>query len=94
MGDMIATCTSPQSRNHHVGIELGKGRDMGDITNEMFMVAEGVKSAPAVLALAAQYEVEMPMVEDVYRVLSGESSASRAFRSLLRVEAGAESEPG
>ena len=94
MGDMIATCTSPQSRNHHVGIELGKGRDMGDITNEMFMVAEGVKSAPAVLALAAQYKVEMPMVEDVYRVLSGESSASRAFRSLLRVEAGAESEPG
>ena len=44
--------------------------------------------------LYVQYKVEMPMVEDVYRVLSGESSASRAFRSLLRVEAGAESEPG
>ncbi|MEM1156098.1 MAG: NAD(P)H-dependent glycerol-3-phosphate dehydrogenase, partial [Pseudomonadota bacterium] len=47
MGDMIATCTSPQSRNHHVGVELGKGRDMPEIIDEMVMVAEGAKSAPA-----------------------------------------------
>ncbi|HEY7774968.1 MAG TPA: NAD(P)H-dependent glycerol-3-phosphate dehydrogenase, partial [Kineobactrum sp.] len=55
MGDMIATCTSPQSRNRHVGIELGKGRSLADISAEMFMVAEGAKSAPAVMALAKQY---------------------------------------
>jgi len=94
MGDMIATCTSPQSRNRHVGIQLGKGRSMQDITSEMVMVAEGVKSAPAVMALAKEYGVEMPIARDVSRVLSGDATASRAFRGLLRVEAGAESEPG
>lgn len=94
MGDMIATCTSPQSRNRHVGIELGKGRDMPEIISEMVMVAEGAKSAPAVMALAQEYGVEMPIARDVFRVLSGDATASRAFRGLLRVEAGAESEPG
>ena len=94
MGDMIATCTSPQSRNRHVGVELGKGRSMQEIIDEMVMVAEGAKSAPAVIALSEQYGVEMPIASDVYRVLSGHSNASRAFRGLLRVEARAESEPG
>ena len=94
MGDMIATCTSPQSRNRHVGIELGKGRSMEEIVGEMVMVAEGVKTAPVVLALAEEYGVEMPIARDVARVLSGDATASRAFRGLLRVEAGAESEPG
>jgi glycerol-3-phosphate dehydrogenase (NAD(P)+) len=94
MGDMIATCTSPQSRNRHVGIQLGQGRSMQDIISEMVMVAEGAKSAPAVMALAEQYGVEMPIARDVYRVLSGDATASRAFRGLLRVEVGAESEPG
>jgi glycerol-3-phosphate dehydrogenase (NAD(P)+) len=94
MGDMIATCTSPQSRNRHVGVELGKGRNMPEIISEMVMVAEGAKSAPAVMALAEKYGVEMPIARDVYRVLSGDSNASRAFRGLLRVTAGAECEPG
>ncbi len=94
MGDMIATCTSPQSRNRHVGIELGKGRDMDEIIEEMTMVAEGAKSAPAVMALAKKYGVAMPIASDVSRVLAGDATASRAFRGLLRVEAGAESEPG
>lgn len=94
MGDMIATCTSPQSRNRHVGIQLGLGRNMEEIISEMVMVAEGAKSAPAVMALAEEYGVEMPIARDVYRVLSGDATASRAFRGLLRVEAGAESEPG
>ena len=94
MGDMIATCTSPQSRNRHVGIELGKGRNMEEIIEEMTMVAEGAKSAPAVMALAQEYNVEMPIASDVSRVLAGDATASRAFRGLLRVTAGAESEPG
>ncbi len=66
MGDMIATCTSPQSRNRHVGIELGKGRSMAEISAQMYMVAEGAKSAPAVMALAEQHGVEMPIAQDVY----------------------------
>ena len=94
MGDMIATCTSPQSRNRHVGVELGKGRSMQEIVDEMVMVAEGAKSAPAVMALAEKYGIEMPIASDVYRVLSGDETASRAFRGLLRVTAGAECEPG
>jgi len=94
MGDMIATCTSPQSRNRHVGVELGKGRSMQEIVDEMVMVAEGAKSAPAVMALAEQYGIEMPIASDVYRVVSGDDTASRAFRGLLRVSAGAECEPG
>lgn len=94
MGDMIATCTSEQSRNRHVGVELGKGKKMEDIIADMLMVAEGAKSAPAVIALAEKYGVEMPIAQDVYRVISGQSSASRAFKGLLRVAAGAEHEPG
>ncbi|KGE03068.1 NAD(P)H-dependent glycerol-3-phosphate dehydrogenase [Pseudohaliea rubra] len=94
MGDMIATCTSTQSRNRHVGMELAKGRSMEDIVNEMFMVAEGAKSAPAVMALAESHGVEMPIASDVYRVLTGETNARGVYRGLLRVSAGAESEPG
>lgn len=94
MGDMIATCTSAQSRNRHVGMELAKGRTMDDIVGEMFMVAEGAKSAPAVMALAERHGVEMPIASDVYRVLTGETNARGVYRGLLRVSAGAESEPG
>jgi glycerol-3-phosphate dehydrogenase (NAD(P)+) len=94
MGDMIATCTSAQSRNRHVGMELAKGRTMEEIVDEMFMVAEGAKSAPAVMALAESHGVVMPIASDVYRVLTGETSARGVYRGLLRVSAGAESEPG
>ena len=94
MGDMIATCTSPQSRNRHVGVELGKGRNIEEIIEDMVMVAEGVKSAPAVIALSDQYQVEMPIARDVFRVLQHGGTARQAFKGLLRVSPGAESEPG
>ncbi len=94
MGDMIATCTSDQSRNRSVGVQLGKGRSIDEIISEMVMVAEGVKTAPAVMQLAQEHEISMPIAEDVYKVVTGESTATRAFRGLLRVHAGAESEPG
>lgn len=94
MGDLIATCTSPQSRNRHVGVELGKGRSIDEIIRDMVMVAEGVKSAPVVMELAKEHDIRMPIAEDVYKVLTGESTVQRAFRGLLRVSAGAESEPG
>jgi glycerol-3-phosphate dehydrogenase (NAD(P)+) len=94
MGDMIATCVSPQSRNRHVGLELAKGLQIQEVTDAMVMVAEGVKTAPAVIALATRHGVSMPIAEEVYRVVTGESTARRAFRGLLRVAAGAESDPG
>ena len=94
MGDIIATCTSEQSRNRHVGLELGKGRKLPEIIEEMVMVAEGVKSAPAVMALAKEHDVEMPIASDVYRVVAEGGTATNAFRGLLKVDAGAESAPG
>ena len=94
MGDMIATCTSPQSRNRHVGMELAKGRSIEDIIDSMHMVAEGVKSAPTVIELAREKGISLPISEDVYSVITGESNARGVYRGLLRVTAGAESEPG
>ena len=63
MGDMIATCTSPQSRNRHVGMELAKGRSIEDIIDSMHMVAEGVKSAPTVIELARERGISLPISE-------------------------------
>jgi glycerol-3-phosphate dehydrogenase (NAD(P)+) len=94
MGDLIATCTSPLSRNRSVGIELAKGRPIQDIIASMLMVAEGVKSAPAVMALAHQHGVSMPISEDVFDVIQGTKKASEVFRGLIRSVAGAESEAG
>lgn len=94
MGDMIATCTSSQSRNRHVGFELGKGRSIDEIITDMVMVAEGVKTAPVVMELATELGIRMPIAEDVCRVVTGQSTAQRAFRGLLRATVGAESEPG
>ncbi|MDJ0709044.1 MAG: NAD(P)H-dependent glycerol-3-phosphate dehydrogenase [Woeseiaceae bacterium] len=93
-GDLIATCTSPQSRNRTVGYELGRGRSMREITDEMFMVAEGVKSAPAVMGLAEKHGVDTPIVREVFQVVQGNSTPQQAFRGLLRTAAGAESDPG
>jgi glycerol-3-phosphate dehydrogenase (NAD(P)+) len=94
MGDLVATCTSLHSRNRYVGEQLGKGRTLEEIIEEMHMVAEGVKSAPAVMELADELGVEMPIASEVFRVVRGESSPQQAFRGLLRRESGDESEPG
>ena len=94
MGDLLATCTSEQSRNRTVGFELGRGRCIDDITTDMFMVAEGVKSAPTVMKFARQYQIEMPIAAEVYQVINKETKAKYAFRGLLRTEARAESQSG
>jgi len=69
MGDLVATCTSPKSRNRTVGVELGRGRPLDEILAEMNMVAEGVKSTGAVLELAAEHGVDMPIAAMVAAVL-------------------------
>ncbi len=94
MGDLIATCTSPLSRNRSVGVELGKGRKLDEIIASMHMVAEGVKSAPTVMALAEARGIEMPISRDVYDVLQGNRSPGEIFRGLLRTAAGSEAEAG
>jgi glycerol-3-phosphate dehydrogenase (NAD(P)+) len=84
MGDLIATCISRQSRNRYVGEQLGKGRTIDDIVAEMKMVAEGVKTSKVVVELAARYGVEMPIAEEVYRVIHEGRPATEAYRGLLR----------
>ena len=91
---MIATCNSPQSRNRHVGLELAKGKSVEDITSTMNMVAEGVKSAPTVVSLANKLGIEVPICAEIHRILEGKADATRVYRGLLRVVAGAESAPG
>ena len=87
MGDLVATCISTQSRNHHVGEELGKGRPLDDIVAEMNMVAEGVKSSRVVLELAAEHGVEMPIAEQVAAVCHEGRSAKEATFALMHREA-------
>lgn len=72
MGDLIATCVSPLSRNNRVGMALGEGRTLEEITTEMNMVAEGVKTTPVVVALAEANGVDMPIATQVLRVLEGQ----------------------
>jgi glycerol-3-phosphate dehydrogenase (NAD(P)+) len=83
MGDLVATCVSPQSRNRHVGEELGRGRTIDEIVEEMQMVAEGVKTVSVVHQLSIDYDVEMPIVDEVYRVITEGQSAEEAYRGLL-----------
>jgi glycerol-3-phosphate dehydrogenase (NAD(P)+) len=94
MGDLVATCISPLSRNRYVGIQLGKGRALQDIIAEMSMVAEGVKTSGVVMELAEQYGIEMPISREVYRVVSEGSNVKEAFKGLLRHPLGSEAEPG
>lgn len=91
MGDLVATCSSHQSRNRHVGEQLGKGRQLDEIIDEMRMVAEGVKTARSVVALAQKVGVEMPIAEQVVAVLDGRVSASEVIPKLMLRSAKAES---
>jgi len=90
MGDLIATCTSSQSRNHRVGFGLGEGRKLDDIIGEMNMVAEGVKSTRGVLALAERHSVEMPIAAQVGKVLYAGKDPKAAVVELMTREAKAE----
>ena len=90
MGDLVATCTSTQSRNRTVGVELGKGRKLDDIVADMKMVAEGVKSTAAVLELARRHRVEMPIAEQVGAVLYEGKRAEDLVTALMLREAKAE----
>ena len=90
MGDLVATCTSDQSRNRRVGVELGRGRSLDDIVTEMAMVAEGVKSTAAVLELAATHDVEMPIAAMVGAVLYDGRRPADLVPTLMLREAKAE----
>jgi glycerol-3-phosphate dehydrogenase (NAD(P)+) len=69
MGDLIATCSSPLSRNHFVGEQLAQGRSLSEIRSGMTHVAEGVDTTAAAVALAADMGVEMPIAQGIHGVL-------------------------
>jgi glycerol-3-phosphate dehydrogenase (NAD(P)+) len=85
MGDLVATCISPKSRNRSVGRALGEGRSLDEIVAETHMVAEGVKTTPAVLALAGRHGIEMPIAAMVGAVLyEGRSPADMVGELMSR----------
>jgi glycerol-3-phosphate dehydrogenase (NAD(P)+) len=92
MGDLVATCMSTQSRNHHVGVELGKGRALTEIIDEMHMVAEGVKSSSVVAELAEASGVEMPIAEEVRAVCHDGKAVGDALVALLQRRPGREAD--
>lgn len=92
MGDLIATCMSPHSRNRAVGEALGRGRRLEDVLAEMHMVAEGVKTATVVLELAERQGVDVPICTMIDRVVRGEIAPADSYWGLT--PAGQEAEPG
>lgn len=83
LGDLVLTCTGQLSRNRQVGIELGRGRQLAEITGSMKMVAEGVKTTFAAMDLAARYGIDLPITVQVCAILRGERAPRLAIRELM-----------
>jgi len=83
LGDLVATCSSNLSRNHRLGVELTKGRSLGEITGSMSGVAEGVTTTLVAYNLAQQLKLEMPITEKIYRVLYEGLSPKEAALELM-----------
>jgi glycerol-3-phosphate dehydrogenase (NAD(P)+) len=87
LGDLVATCASPHSRNHYVGEQLAQGRSLAEIQASMRMVAEGVPTTIAALQLARRYTVEMPITEQMYQVLFEGKDPRQAVTDLMTRDA-------
>lgn len=83
MGDLIATCISPQSRNRHVGERIGRGETIDEVIAAMNMVAEGVKTSKVVMELADEFDVDMPIAREVHGVCHLGREATDAYAGLL-----------
>jgi glycerol-3-phosphate dehydrogenase (NAD(P)+) len=94
LGDLVLTCTGSLSRNRHVGIELARGRALADVLANMKMVAEGVRTTGAALALGARYGVELPIATQMAEVLAGRSDPRSAVVALMLRRQRAEAEQG
>ncbi len=83
MGDLIATCSSSQSRNFRVGYHLAKGESLAEVLAELGQVAEGVRTVKIVYEFARDRHVEMPITETVYRIIQGEITVNEAITYLM-----------
>ena len=79
----MLTCTGSLSRNRHVGVELAHGRPISEVVAGMKMVAEGVKTTSAALALGRKHGVELPIATQMAAVLAGDRSAAAAVEELM-----------
>jgi glycerol-3-phosphate dehydrogenase (NAD(P)+) len=94
LGDLVLTCTGSLSRNRYVGIELAKGRSLDDVVSGMKMVAEGIKTTDAALALGARTGVELPIATQMAEVFAGRKDARAALEELMLRRQRAESDSG
>jgi glycerol-3-phosphate dehydrogenase (NAD(P)+) len=83
LGDLVLTCTGDLSRNRRVGIELAHGRTLTDILSSTRMVAEGVRTTEAALALSAKHQIELPIAQEMSDVLAGRTDPKSAIRNLM-----------
>ena len=83
IGDLIVTCASVHSRNRKAGYLMGKGYSMQEAMDEVNMVVEGVYSAKAAKSLSEKYQVEMPIIDEVNKVLFEGKAASEAVKDLM-----------
>jgi glycerol-3-phosphate dehydrogenase (NAD(P)+) len=93
IGDLVATCTSLQSRNRHVGEQLGQGKTIEEISRGMNQVAEGVKTTAVAMELAERQKIDLPIAREVYGVLYEGRTAEDAYRGLTRRTPGSETDP-
>jgi glycerol-3-phosphate dehydrogenase (NAD(P)+) len=83
LGDLVLTCSGDLSRNRHVGLELAKGRQIGEITSAMAMVAEGVETCGAAVGLGAKFGVDLPIIQQMQAVLEKGKAPREALRDLM-----------
>ena len=84
LGDLVLTCTGPLSRNYTVGVNLGEGMTLRDILASTKSVAEGVATALSAYDLSMKYNVDMPIIEQVYQVIYKDKSPAEAVRLLMK----------
>ena len=83
MGDLIVTCMSHHSRNRYLGEQIGKGRKLKEVLDEMVMVAEGVATARSVRDLEKKYDIDLPIMTEVYQVLFEDKDPLKATTDLM-----------
>ncbi len=86
VGDLVTTCASQHSRNRYVGEQIGMGKTLDVVLQEMSMVAEGVQTTKSGMTLANKYDVEMPITTAVYDVLFADKSPKEAVGELMTRE--------
>ena len=94
MGDLIVTCASVHSRNRKAGYLIGQGKSMQEAMDEVGMIVEGVYSAKAAIRLAQKYQVELPIIEQVNKILFEDKKAADALNDLMLRDPKTESDAG